>query len=328
MSTDFRALSLQSALRRLELAIDASGIGIWEHNVSDDSIVWDQKLRELYGLGDEQPITWLELVHPEDRAAASGDFERACLHGLGYSSQFRVVLPSGQIRHLRSKAHLHINELGQKIMIGAEWDVSVDVFLHQELVRQTTLLEQSRTLAEHAATHDYLTDLVNRRGLEEYLISESVNRKGAVSAVLHIDLDHFKDINDRYGHLAGDRHLKKFAIHLARLAPPGNLVARTGGDEFVVILVSSTKEDAFLLAESIIAMTKDLAGQIGADLGAVSIGISLGSEPWFQLLINSDYALYHAKRIGRARYWLYDVSTPRHSAERSLAAEVQGAYPR
>jgi len=315
MSAELRALSLQNALRRLELAIDASGIGIWEHNVSDNSIIWDQKLRDLYGLSDQQPIAWLELVHPEDRVKASSDFEHACIDGLGYSSQFRVVLPTGQIRHLRSKAHLHINQLGQKIMIGAEWDVSDDVHLQLELVLQAKLLEQSRLLAEHAAMHDYLTGLLNRRGMDEFLGTETASRRGATSAVLHLDLDHFKAVNDGFGHSVGDQHLKKFAAYLAQLVPFGNLVARTGGDEFVVILVSSNTEDACVLAEAIISTTRDLACQIGADLGAVSIGISVGAEAWLQLLINSDYALYHAKRIGRAQYWLNDPSTPRPSAE-------------
>ena len=317
MAAVFSAESFHSVLRRLELALDASAIGIWEHNITTGDIAWDLRLRELYGLAADAPVHWIDLVHPDDRAAAASDFDRAHSTGTGYSSQFRVILPDGQVRHLRSKAHFHRNEHGHALMIGAEWDVTEDVLLHQQLQRQTRELEQSRRLAEHAATHDYLTGVANRRGMEAFMSAEGGARTRSSSAVLHIDLDLFKAVNDRFGHAAGDTYLKNFATNLKQLVPAGGLVARTGGDEFVVVLPAAVPETACLLAASVIAMAEGLTGQIAPELGAASIGISAGTEPWSKLLTNSDYALYEAKRAGRGRYSLFEARRPGQNSTQS-----------
>ena len=311
MSVVFSAESFDGVLRRLQLALDASAIGIWEHNITTGDISWDSRLRDLYGIGPEAPVHWIDLVHPEDRAAAAQDFDRAHQSGTGYSSQFRVLLPDGQVRHLRSKAHYHLNDRGHAVLIGAEWDVTEDVLLHQQLQQQARQLEQSQRLAEHAASHDYLTGLANRRGIEHFLAAEAQTRTQSTSAVLNIDLDLFKAVNDRYGHAAGDLYLKNFASGLRQVAPAGSLVARIGGDEFVVLLRSASPASACLLAASIITMTDELTAQIGPDLGAASIGVSVGTQSWSQLMIQSDHALYQAKRAGRGRYFLFDAATPK-----------------
>lgn len=314
MSAVFSAESFDGVLRRLQLALDASAIGIWEHNITTGDISWDSRLRDLYGIAPDAPVRWIELVHPEDRAAAAHDFDRAHLNGTGYSSQFRVILPNGAVRHLRSKAHFHRNEQGHAVLIGAEWDVTEDVLLHQQLLHQARQLEQSQRLAEHAASHDYLTGLANRRGIEHFMAAEAQSRTRSTSAVLNIDLDLFKAVNDQYGHAVGDLYLQNFAVGLRQLAPAGSLVARIGGDEFVVLLTAASAASACLLAASLVTMTDELTAQIGPGLGAASIGVSFGKHSWSQLMINSDHALYEAKRAGRGRYCLFDPTTLKSGA--------------
>ncbi len=287
--------------RRLELALDASGIGIWQHNATTGEIVWDARLRHLYGIGPEDPPNWIALVHPEDRPRAHADFLTALERQSDYSSRFRIVQPDGAIRHISSRAHFHRDENGDSLMIGAEWDVTLDVLREEELRRRSLELDALRREAERAATTDYLTDLPNRRALHVFIESRPL-ATGLRRAVLHIDLDDFKAINDRYGHEAGDQHLRRFALALRVMVPEGAFAARLGGDEFIVLLPSASIESASLLAATLVASAGSLGSHLQPDIGSASIGLSIGTGDWAQHIAASDAALYEAKRSGRGRY--------------------------
>src|SRR6478735_336447 len=89
----------QDLLRRLELALDASQIGVWEHSINKNAILWDAQMHRLYGTGQtnrEVPTwIWSNALHPEDRERAEQDFEKAVAARGAYNSQFRIILPSG-----------------------------------------------------------------------------------------------------------------------------------------------------------------------------------------------------------------------------------------
>lgn len=296
-----------SVFRRLELALDASGIGIWEHNASTGDITWDGRLRELYGLDPVDSIRWIELVHPMDRSAALEDFNNAINTKSGYFSQFRILLPDGQIKHVRSKARYYQDENGDALMIGAEWDVTDDVLIQEDLHRRTEELEELRRQADYAATHDYLTGLPNRRALDKF-IQGVESSYGNTRAVLHIDLDNFKELNDALGHGAGDEYLRRFAHGLGELTPSDALACRVGGDEFLVMLPAAAPGSALLLATAIIAHAEELSAHLGNVSGSASVGVSLGHMPWRKLLTSSDRALYEAKGAGRGCFKLHDAT--------------------
>src|SRR5215213_161022 len=162
----------QDLLRRLELALDASRIGVWEHSIEQDGILWDAQMHRLYETGETCRLVpaslWSNAIHPDDRERAERDFEQAIGTRGAYNSQFRIVLPSGEIRHLRSRAHFYVDAEGLPSFIGAEWDVTADVLLNAELARQKVVaearalaLEESNARIEHVADHDYLTGLPN-----------------------------------------------------------------------------------------------------------------------------------------------------------------------
>ena len=103
----------QNVLRRPELALDASQIGVWEHNTGTDEVLWDSQMHRLYATattnGKISPAQWVSAIHPDDRAKAEQDFEEAIQRKGDYFSEFRIILPNGDIRHLRSRAHYYQN---------------------------------------------------------------------------------------------------------------------------------------------------------------------------------------------------------------------------
>jgi diguanylate cyclase (GGDEF)-like protein/PAS domain S-box-containing protein len=153
---------------------------------------------------------------------------------------------------------------------------------------------------------DPLTGLLNRAGFEEHLANSIATGGGAQLALLYIDLDHFKPVNDTHGHPVGDRLLQAFAQRLRALVRPTDAVARLGGDEFAVVL-SGVREavHAQRIADKVIAAAgapfeiDALPLRIGASVG-VAIGVDAQSG-WRELVARADSLLYRAKQSGRGR---------------------------
>lgn len=303
----------QSILRRLELALDASQIGVWEHDVDTDVVLWDLQMHKLYatGLSDRfvTPAVWLAAIHPDDRMQADKDFSDAIARKGDYSSDFRIIWPNGEIHHLRSRAHRYEDAASAKY-VGAEWDVTADVLLSRELSNQKSIaearavaLEASAAQIAYAAEHDYLTGLPNRRFFDKRL-SEFSNDDVERLAVLHIDLDYFKQVNDAAGHAAGDSVLKSAALMIASVVPQDGFVARIGGDEFVVVLPDFVSlAELEMVAQHIVRLLKQgvTYGETLLQTGA-SIGVAwIDDGNLTNLLAESDLALYRAKKHGRNR---------------------------
>ena len=166
---------------------------------------------------------------------------------------------------------------------------------------------------EHRSLHDPLTGLPNRVLFLDRLEQtfERVRRRGpSMAAVLFIDIDHFKQINDRLGHHAGDELLSGVASRLREAVRPTDTVARFGGDEFGLLLEEITSErDAIAMAERIAAgFARPFVLEQGSHFVTASIGIALsdGRELPLDLVRDADAAMYRAKERGRARYEMYD----------------------
>jgi len=178
--------------------------------------------------------------------------------------------------------------------------------------RETARRRFQEALA-HQATHDVLTGLANRALLYEHLASElaQARRHGRDVAVLYVDLDRFKPINDQLGHEAGDAVLVEVAARLVSSIRAGDLVARLGGDEFVIVLHDVASDDAATeVAERVVAavghefVTAGTAMRTGASVGiAVSRGGGSDAEA---LLRDADLAMYKAKDGGRHRWVAFD----------------------
>ena len=180
--------------------------------------------------------------------------------------------------------------------------------------RLKELTSSSSELAQMASI-DLMTGLPNRNILGDRMMQafKMDDRAESLVAVLYVDLDYFKEINDGYGHAVGDQLLKRAADRLASLMREEDTIARVGGDEFIILLTDiSTNTQALVVAQKIVDGMKvpfnvvDKALQLGASVG-VAIYPTQERRP-NHLIQFADIAMYYAKRQGRGRYSLYDES--------------------
>jgi len=194
---------------------------------------------------------------------------------------------------------------GDRELIGVNIDITEDVLRAEEL-------HQIRERLEYESRHDALTGLANRRLLDETiegLFADIGTADGY--AVLHLDLDHFKRINDTFGHAAGDAVLKRVARRLRHLLGADTLIARSGGDEFVVLFpVAPPLNQLEEIAQNIVEDMQRPVLYVGNPcVVGVSVGLALGVGPpdtKSEIFINADLALYEAKKAGRSCYRIYD----------------------
>lgn len=305
---------------RLELARSISVTGIWEVEMETGRTFWDEAVRELFGIGgasgevpDDQ---WEKGVHPDDRDRATAEIDHVLKTRADHYSQYRIVRPDGEVRYIRSRAVVHDDRMSPPRIIGVNWDVTSDVRLTEQLQRANQLAEQrneelqtANSIVEFNALHDSLTGLPNRRFLDEQLakLAEQCSRNGERLAVLHFDLDRFKQINDTLGHAAGDAMLMHAAEVLKQSVREGDFVARVGGDEFVVLLSRHVSESRLehLSMQVLDIMAQPIQFQGNQSRTGVSIGVATAQgqdiDPGL-LLINADIALYRAKSKGRNRF--------------------------
>jgi diguanylate cyclase (GGDEF)-like protein len=179
-------------------------------------------------------------------------------------------------------------------------------------------MDRLRNEVADLALLDDLTGVGNRRHLLQRLTEECARseRSGEPFALLVIDLDGFKAINDTHGHAAGDACLQHFTLMTQTRLRPGDMLARTGGDEFCVVLPASTLAEGAVIARRILDVCRDdAAGCVGAD---IPIGVSIGVAQWTReiglfpdrLIIAADHALYAAKKEGKNRFTVHDPSPP------------------
>ncbi|MGV8938070.1 MAG: bifunctional diguanylate cyclase/phosphodiesterase [Allorhizobium sp.] len=313
-----REEELRAISHRLEIALEASKIGVWELDVSTGQLNWDARMKTLYGMDQAQEncsyVDWQKALHPDDLEEEERTFRTAIESGRDYVTQFRIVDAAGEERHVRAYGTMYRDARLRRKMVGVNWNITTDVKL-QHALRDAKLqaeiqnreLEQAKQRMEFNSLHDALTGLPNRRYLDQYLsdFSNATGRERPLT-LLHIDLDRFKEINDTLGHGAGDQILKHTAVKLKESIRKGDFPARIGGDEFVVVCAGVTSEQEYTdIANRLINAVNTpitYAGhecRVGASIGIASCtNAATQSE---QLLVNADIALYEAKRHGRNR---------------------------
>jgi len=337
-----REEQLERLSKRLELALDASNVGVWEMNLQTGELVWDDRMSVLYFLSttDEHRSfeDWQNAIHPEDTERALNDYKTALDTRTKYSSEFRVVSAVGKIRNIRAIGTFHTDGSGSSFIVGLNWDVSADVAMNNELRRAKSQMEmrnnellEAKSSIEHLALHDSLTGIANRRYLDDYLgvIARREVDENSQTALLVIDVDRFKQINDTFGHAAGDAMLVHMSKILKDSVRPGDFIARIGGDEFVIVCTIDDGTNYLAeLAGSIIEKTSAPFIHDGSECRfGVSIGISHSGAvdtDIQQLLINADLALYHAKNLGRNRFEFFTKKLHVNSIyNKKIADEIQ-----
>ena len=297
------AAALYENVEKLRLAVDAAELVYWEWDRDTDQLHWGRDPSSLVGAAPEGRTTrwtkYLELIHPEDRDSylerVNGAWEQAgpC------SNEYRVVRQDGQVAWLLSHGKTLADATGRvHRMIGVSQDIT-------ERKRQE---EEARYLAYH----DTLTGLPNRRLLDDRLRQALflAQRRDARIALLVVDLDNFKQVNDALGHRAGDAVLREAAHRVAGCLRKADTLARHGGDEFVVVIPDLQLDaDLQVVAEKILRSLEPAFRVDGRDFAiGASIGISLypgDAGDGEALLRNADVAMYRAKQLGRNNYRFY-----------------------
>jgi diguanylate cyclase (GGDEF)-like protein/PAS domain S-box-containing protein len=234
------------------------------------------------------------------------------------------------LERLSKRVQSHAELVGRKLD-GSQFPLSISISLVEEteetffvcVLRDLTDQYRSREQIYQLAHHDSLTGLVNRFTLNQRLDHLlSLSRRGQASvAIMFIDLDHFKKINDSLGHQIGDQLLMEAAMRLKKLLGEDDIVARTGGDEFVVVLARHESVDAVsTLAERIItALTETYRFAEHILHSGASVGISLFPSDGMDadtLMRNADAAMYAAKDKGRGNYQFFSSELNARAYER------------
>ena len=316
-----REQELQLLSRRLGLALETSQVGVFEYDLETGELTWDARMNEIFGTpadgGQRDHSYWRSRLHPEDLDRAIEEFRVAVEVTGSYHSEYRIVTDAGETCDIRALGTVYRDVGATPRIVGVNWDVSADVALNQSLLQANRQmdarhaeLEAAKARIEHNALHDSLTGLPNRRFLDEYLsgCGDRCAVDGSDLALLHVDLDRFKQINDTLGHAAGDAMLVHASRVLQTNVREDDFVARIGGDEFLLVVRSSGGSDTELaaIADRIIAQMRQPATYDGHEIRfGVSVGIAMASGKAVnaaRLLVNADIALYRAKSRGRNRY--------------------------
>ena len=308
---------ITEANRTLVSAQRLAGVGNWSKDLKTGKTTWSEELYRIFGVAQSQAPTddIRGFDHPEDSSIVRDAVEEFGRTGASYRVDHRIVLADGTIKFVQEQAEVSNDDSGvPSRIIGTIVDVT------------------ERKLAEarlaYLAHHDALTGLPNRTMLTERLEHSMAyaHRQNRFVAVLFLDLDRFKTINDTRGHVVGDELLRQVASRLRSVVRETDTVARAGGDEFIIV-VGDVGDPSHLLTvantvHSAFAKPFDLNGDEA--FVSASIGVSVYPRDGLDvdtLVKNADAALYQAKDRGRngVQYFTSDLV---ESASRRLALEA------
>lgn len=291
--------ALEEARERLAMALEASELSIFDYDVASGDVLLDERWAKIMGYPPGAMLMKIEelaaLTHPEDVERATGATMLA-LKGtmVEYAQESRVRTAKGEWKWIRCTGK--VIERGPdgraRRLIGTNLDVSARKAA-EERIREM-------------AFHDSLTRLPNRALFLDRLQQSvaAAHRENRPLSVLYLDLNRFKEINDKRGHETGDAVLREVAQRFARVARESDTLARLGGDEFAIVAPHTAHADAVVLARRIAA---SLEGPLAAAGESSEVGVSIGiacypehgSTPE-QLLRNADISMYQAKVAGRS----------------------------
>lgn len=305
-------LELYKHQMRLAHAHKVARLGYWDWDIKKNYLYWSEEVFNILSVEidefENNRQAFRTRVHPDDWDMVKRAIKKSLELGEPYSVEHRVVQPNGETLVVHQHAELMFGENNQVIrMLGIVQDIT-DRFHAQETIR-------------HQAYYDSLTDLPNRSLFQDRLhhALEMTDRKPGLVAIMFIDLDRFKIINDSLGHGFGDAFLQSVAKNLSAVTRSTDTLARLGGDEFALIVERiESREEVALIAEKLVNQLAKPHYIDGRELISTgSIGITVCPENGRErevLIKQADLAMYHAKESGGNQYCFYsdDLNSKAH----------------
>lgn len=307
--------ALVESQEQYRLALESSRLGRFEINFASGEAAWSPEVEVILGL---EPGTLpdnfadsLHLVHPDDQSRVLHTFGKAST-GSRQVVEYRVVRPDGTIVWVEARGSAQVDG-GSTALVGVIANITPRKVVELEL--------------EFVAKHDALTGVCNREEVQRQSLLRSAG--DSPLAVLMLDLDGFKDVNDAFGHHVGDLVLIEIARRIRVSIRPDDVVGRLGGDEFVVIAaVRDARHDAEVIAGQLIEALREpihadgVKVHVGASIG---IAVSTAGTGADQLLHCADVAMYRAKRSGNT-WAVYDAAIDTERIQRvALLADLRAA---
>jgi diguanylate cyclase (GGDEF)-like protein/PAS domain S-box-containing protein len=315
--------------QRYALAAAGSNDGLWDWDLTSDAFYVSDRWKLMLGLSSDVPIQrvddWFKHVHPDDTTDLRRVLDRHLTgHTAHFEHEYRMRHQSGRYQWVLCRGVAVQNEQNVPIRIAGS---------------QTDVTEQRRVQddLQHAALHDGLTGLANRALFSELLeraLSKTRRSASYVCAVLFIDLDHFKLVNDSYGHVIGDQFLVAIGKRLLQCLRPGDALARLGGDEFAILLDDVGESPvASVISERLHTTLRAPFELEGREIWAsASIGIAFSNghhQDPEELLRDADTAMYRSKAQGRSQTQTFDPSMHESAIGRlTLETELRRAIDR
>ncbi|MDU1845821.1 MAG: EAL domain-containing protein [Niallia nealsonii] len=296
--------NLEKAEERFRNIYDNLEVGIWSLDVVNNKFLLTSpgvKFVTGYSADEMVEMEWESIVHPDDLL----DYRKLrgkLRHGDSLTHTYRIISKEGEIKQVQDQTIPVLDHAGNVIRLDG-------------IVSDITFLEKSKEEITYLAYHDYLTDLSNKRmfdeKMEELIHNSKKNNKNF--ACLYLNLDRFKQINDRLGHAIGDKLLQQFTIRLdEKLKMSNYLFARLGGDEFGILLWDFKQSDyPISIAKGIIdCMKKSFLIDEYELFATTSVGIStfpIDGKTKEELVKKADAALHRAKEMGKNNYQIYST---------------------
>jgi diguanylate cyclase (GGDEF)-like protein len=278
----------------------AARIGIWECTLPDETITWTDTVYELFGLEPRSPLTraaTVALYTEESRRKLTEVRSAAIRDGEGFTLDAQINSAKGELRWIRITA-----------IVERQDGVPVRLFgMKQDITAEKTLFEQLRHLAET----DTVTGLASRSKFEAMLGDVVACGAPGQRALLLIDLDSFKAVNDRLGHQAGDDCLREAARRISQAVPDATLIARLGGDEFAVIHDFGSVSNLEDICRHVVDRLEWWVGssadkfKLSGSIGAAMILPGIAAKDIFA---EADKALYAVKAAGKNGFCLLPIS--------------------
>ena len=315
--------ALRESEAQLRLAMEAADMASWYWNVDTGQISFSDGFGPLFGLPRgsffKEYAKFLASIHPDDRSATDASVQRAIKLDTNFDMECRVVWPDGSVHWLAVKGQVMRAPSGRaERIVGVTTDI--------------TTRRQAEQRIAYLAHHDALTGLPNRVLLQDRIgqaIAHS-HRNATQVAVLFIDLDHFKTINDSLGHQQGDLLLQLVAARIEGCLREIDTVSRLGGDEFVIVIPALSNDDEGSDATTVaVKLLEALSAHFHVHSHDLHIGASIGisiypndAETAEILMRNADTAMYQAKERGRNQYQFF-TSEMNATAQQRMTMQMQ-----